>query len=229
MSQLIPVFNYCSSDFKIQYCSTESDVAFEDTHNGFALPYSDGGLVPNTCISCLTTTENYEYEINEMCQQIYEDSTYRCEENMESYSSYYGPVTSGCEYLEDKVPSASFKETTDSWAKKSGNLLKKGGNLFSNQPENVKMAEEGVALLVVMILLSFFGVGYLLQKMSTKEGKAAVNKFTESTKSAAMLVKVSAMGAASKVSTAIKKSNCNAEGFYFNMGGKKKGREVADC
>ena len=86
-----------------QYCSTESEDSFADTHNGFELPYSSGGLVPDTCMSCMTMNDNYEYEISEMCKRVYDDASYRCEENMEQFNSYYGQDTRGCDYLSKEI------------------------------------------------------------------------------------------------------------------------------
>jgi len=182
-----------------QYCSTESDVSFEDTHNGYALPYSNGGLVPNTCLSCVSMNDNYEMEVNEMCQQTYEGANYKCEQNMESFNSYYGPDTSGCEYLESFEPTSSKKQS--SWGSS------KNGNLFQNQPEGVKLAEEYLALLIVSALLGAGFVIFFVQKTVAGEDGAEPKEpspIIESIKSAAMLVKMKVLETAAKVAPIVR-------------------------
>ncbi|KAL3921824.1 MAG: hypothetical protein SGARI_006587, partial [Bacillariaceae sp.] len=77
-------------------------------YGGMQLPYSNGGVIPDTCMNCLSQNyDNYEYEVSDMCQRTYEDASYRCEENMESYNWYYGRITSGCDFLQSKVGSMS--------------------------------------------------------------------------------------------------------------------------
>ena len=77
-------------------------------YGGIQLPYSNGGVIPETCMNCLSQNwDNYEYEVSDMCKRTYEDASYRCEENMESYNWYYGRITSGCDYLQSKVGSMS--------------------------------------------------------------------------------------------------------------------------
>jgi len=109
-----------------------------------ALPYGNGGLVPDTCMSCLSMNDNYEYEVSEMCSKAYEDATYRCEQNMQSYNAYYGQDNRGCEYLESKLSSGNYV---------ANNLGQEYYNaatsFFSDQSETTKMAEGYVALLVL--------------------------------------------------------------------------------
>lgn len=192
------------ASFSDPYCSVETE-DFADTHNGFELPYSEGGLIPSECMSCSTYNDNYEAEVSEMCKKTYEEATYRCEEKMEYVNQYYGANNYGCSYLEDKIPKAS-----KSWFSKSESDIPKEGNFFTNQPENVKLAEEYIALFVVMGLLSFVLVGYFIkekveEKKALKEGvEPKSTSITESVKSAAMLVKVSTMEAVSKVVKLVK-------------------------
>mmetsp|Transcript_27231 Transcript_27231/g.65195 ORF Transcript_27231/g.65195 Transcript_27231/m.65195 type:complete len:553 (+) Transcript_27231:129-1787(+) len=105
--------------FSDQYCSYENtDVSFNTLTNGMfsTIPYfvsetsssssaSDGdddgddsssttttefvSLVPDTCMSCTDINDNNEYELSEVCTRTYEQSSARCEGNME-WKSYYG-------------------------------------------------------------------------------------------------------------------------------------------
>jgi hypothetical protein len=72
------------------------------------MPFSEGGLIPEMCMSCLTQKDNYEWEVSDMCRRTYEDASYRCEENLgDFYNWYYGKITQGCEYLQSKVGATS--------------------------------------------------------------------------------------------------------------------------
>lgn len=215
------------ASFSDPYCSTESDVSFSDSHNGMALPYGDGGLIPNQCMSCMTLNDQYEAELSEFCQQTYENANYRCEENMQSFNSYYGQDNRGCEYLEDKVPKSSSKS---SWSVvKSGETQSStnSGNFFSNQSESVKLAEEYFVLLVVMGCFGAAIATYFIkesvrrkatQKASQKEGVETTTKetsFAETLKSAAMLAKVTAAEVTAKIIG--KNQSTLPKGDYSNM------------
>jgi hypothetical protein len=79
----------------------------QDMYGGYSIPFSEGGLIPDTCMSCQTQkNDNYEWEVSEMCRKPYEDASYRCEENLgDFYSWYYDKITLGCDYLQSKVVS----------------------------------------------------------------------------------------------------------------------------
>ena len=67
----------------IQYCMYETDSS-QNMYSGMSLPYSEGGLIPDTCIGCYSQNyENYEWEVSDMCRRTIEDASYRCEENMD--------------------------------------------------------------------------------------------------------------------------------------------------
>jgi hypothetical protein len=89
--------------FSDDTCTTESEVAFEDLSNGWALPYSTGGIVSTECTDCLAYNDNGEYELREMCQELYESAASKCETEMEYYS-YYGQNVQGCEYITEVMP-----------------------------------------------------------------------------------------------------------------------------
>lgn len=91
--------------FTDEYCTTVSETAFETISNGWTLPYSSGGLVSTYCSSCSQYNDDGEAEIREMCEQSYEQASYKCEEGME-YVSYYGQNNQGCELLEEMFPKA---------------------------------------------------------------------------------------------------------------------------
>ena len=95
--------------FTEETCTTESeDITFEQVSNGWTLPYTSGGLVSDYCSECYAMNENYEYEIREMCMQLYANAAYACEESME-YFSYYGQNVQGCEYVDEILPAAVKK------------------------------------------------------------------------------------------------------------------------
>ena len=91
-----------------QYCRPDYesfDVTFEDL-TGFELPYSDGGLMDDDeckAYYCFGQNDNGEYELNEFCMDIYENTPVKCEEKMETFS-YYGQDVSGCEYISALMP-----------------------------------------------------------------------------------------------------------------------------
>jgi len=92
--------------FSDYMCSTvPEDVTFEDISNGWTLPYSSGGLTGRGCESCSAYNDNGEYQVSEMCQQLYEWSG-KCETNME-YTGQYGADTSKCESIELMMPASS--------------------------------------------------------------------------------------------------------------------------
>jgi hypothetical protein len=79
-------------------CSVVSeDVSFDEL-SGMSLPYSSGGLVSTSCISCYGANDNGEYEVSELCTGLYEVS-YGCESKMETYSAN-GKDESHCAYIE---------------------------------------------------------------------------------------------------------------------------------
>lgn len=104
--------------FSDETCTTVPDgVTFEDISNGWSLPYEDGGLVTKYCEAC-AGYDNGNYELSEMCAQLYEGASYKCEtEGMESYSPY-GKDESGCDYIAEKFPS-----TVKSGASKAGIVI----------------------------------------------------------------------------------------------------------
>ena len=77
---------------------------FAEVSNGWSLPFSDGGLVTTSCVSCSEYNDDGEVELREMCEQVYEESYYKCETEME-YVSYYGADEQGCEYIEELAQS----------------------------------------------------------------------------------------------------------------------------
>eukprot|EP00339_Tiarina_fusa_P002600 CAMPEP_0117026114 /NCGR_PEP_ID=MMETSP0472-20121206/19220_1 /TAXON_ID=693140 ORGANISM="Tiarina fusus, Strain LIS" /NCGR_SAMPLE_ID=MMETSP0472 /ASSEMBLY_ACC=CAM_ASM_000603 /LENGTH=297 /DNA_ID=CAMNT_0004733011 /DNA_START=101 /DNA_END=994 /DNA_ORIENTATION=+ len=89
--------------FEDEVCTYESAVAFEDISNGWSLPYSSGGLVSTSCSDCMEINDDGEYQLREMCQNVYEAAASKCETNME-YVSYYGANEQGCEYISEMLP-----------------------------------------------------------------------------------------------------------------------------
>jgi hypothetical protein len=115
-------------------CQTESTTSFETISGGWTLPYSTGGMVSTSCIDCYGQNDDGEYELREMCQDLYDAAAYKCESNME-YFSYYGQNVQGCDYTSSLMPKKS---------KKSGSS---GGKVFG---------------WFVFILVVGGGVGYVM-------------------------------------------------------------------
>jgi hypothetical protein len=89
-------------------CQTESATSFETVSGGWTLPYSTGGMVSTACIDCYGVNDDGNYELREMCQDLYDASAYKCESNME-YFSYYGQNVQGCDYTSSLMPASSKK------------------------------------------------------------------------------------------------------------------------
>merc|ERR1712032_520155 len=85
------------------------------------LPYENGGLVSSQCIDCYSPNENYEWELSEMCTDLYDGSSSRCERKMKNNNNnynngqqqqqqqggdggdgggYYNSQNNGCDYIE---------------------------------------------------------------------------------------------------------------------------------
>ena len=62
---------------------------------GFSMPYSDESLVPMMCVGCGGMNDNGEYEVNEMCEEVYEVAG-KCETRM----NIAYPNESSCSYIE---------------------------------------------------------------------------------------------------------------------------------
>lgn len=87
--------------FSDQYCSqAATDVTFEQISNGWTMPYSDGGLVSTSCISC--TDYNNNGELRQMCTTLYEYSG-KCETNMGSTSNN-GKQEGSCDFISTLMP-----------------------------------------------------------------------------------------------------------------------------
>ena len=125
------------------------------------LPYASGGLIPDDCMSCVSMNDKYEYELNEMCQQTYEDASYKCEQNMNT-SNYYNN-TSGCDYIEEKLSSSSSSKTEN----------KRGNNFFRDQSESTQMAE---AYLIVLIMSGLVGFAIVFFFVKTAVKRRSVGK-----------------------------------------------------
>lgn len=108
--------------FEDEYCYQESSAEFSDISNGLTLPYSDGGLVSNQCADCAGYDEDGYVELREICSELYEQTSYRCETNWNAPHYYwdhvteiyrYGQDTLGCNFISrlEKKESAPVNET----------------------------------------------------------------------------------------------------------------------
>jgi len=88
--------------FSDEICSYKTDVTFEEISNGLSLPYTNGGLVSNYCESCSGYNDNGEYELSEMCVNLYENAG-KCESGMEAFH-YSGQNEASCEFIESMLP-----------------------------------------------------------------------------------------------------------------------------
>jgi len=56
------------------------------------LPFANGGLVAMNCAQCYAQNENYEWELNELCQDAYEQTASRCEQGMTTTNTNYAAM-----------------------------------------------------------------------------------------------------------------------------------------
>jgi hypothetical protein len=129
--------------FYDKYCSYEAAVTFGSLAYGWdSLPYGDGGLVPNQCMTCV----NYKWELSEMCQKSFESSSSRCEEHMQSYS-YYGQNTYGCDYIDALVSAVDL----------SSNLQQMVSQGENSHTFNVPLDEEQEIEIAIFVIMSIVG------------------------------------------------------------------------
>jgi hypothetical protein len=89
--------------FVDQYCSVQAtDSAFAQISDGWSLPYSDGGLVSEKCLSCIDYN-NGQGQLREMCMNLYGEASYRCEADFDFDHYYYDAVTEIYRYGKDKT------------------------------------------------------------------------------------------------------------------------------
>jgi hypothetical protein len=100
--------------FSDEACTTASSYSFSDVSNGWTLPYSEGGLISKNCNDCYGMNENGEYELKEMCVELYEEAGMKCETEME-YVSMYGRNENSCDAIDEMLPS-SAKPGASGWA-----------------------------------------------------------------------------------------------------------------
>ena len=141
----------CSADgtgvrvamFSDEGCMTlEETVTFEDISAGISLPYSEGGLISESCESCYSVNDNGEAGLNEMCMGLYEQAG-KCESKMETFHAA-GKTETACEVINALVPKS----------KKSGAAGKVIGWLF-----------------FAMVVVGLVGFAFTaMKKKSAKEG-----------------------------------------------------------
>lgn len=91
--------------FEDNTCTTESSTSFETISNGWALPYSSGGMVSTACLDCVQTNDAGETILRDMCLNLYQGAAYACEAKMETVS-YLGQNVDGCDYIQSSLPKA---------------------------------------------------------------------------------------------------------------------------
>ena len=85
-------------------CMTlEETVTFEDISAGLSLPYSEGGLISQSCEACYSVNDNNEAGINEMCSGLYQSAAGKCETKMETYHAS-GKTETECEVISALLP-----------------------------------------------------------------------------------------------------------------------------
>jgi len=198
------------TSFSDPYCTTESEASFESTHNNYSLPFSTGGMIPSTCLSCVTTNDNYETELSQLCEQVYENANYKCEQKMEYTNYYYGPDNRGCDYLDSYVPKSSKKSSTASESSFTVSKFSGAGTVVGY-----------FFLLLVSGVVGAAAAFTIFQKfLGGAKSVEEPNPIIESIKSGAMLVKLQVLAAYAKISAMIAKPE--PEGDYSNMDDEKK-------
>lgn len=79
-------------------CQTESSTSFSSISNGWTLPYSNGGMVPSSCISCYDQDQGGP---SEMCTNLYDYAAYRCEADWDIDHFYWNAITEVNKYGQD--------------------------------------------------------------------------------------------------------------------------------
>ena len=78
-------------------------LTFEEVSAGRALPYSDGGLVAQSCESCTSSVnddnDNDEAGVNELCLGLYQNTEYQCEVKMAIVTGHSNIDDIGCDII----------------------------------------------------------------------------------------------------------------------------------
>ena len=90
--------------FKDNLCYKEyEDVTFEDISGGWSLPYENGGLVSTYCNPCTEDNDGGDGDLKEMCLDLYDEASYRCETGWEVSHYYWDAVTEIYRYGQDEL------------------------------------------------------------------------------------------------------------------------------
>ena len=160
--------------------------------------------------------DNYERELSQLCEQVYENAQYKCEQKMEYTNFYYGPDNRGCDYLDSFVPKSSKKSSTTKTSLKI--------NKFSG-------VGTVVGYLFVLVISGVVGAAIAIEIFQKFLGKGVdePNPVIESAKSGAILIKMAALSGIAKISALATKPEPEPEGDYSNMDEKKETKEQEEC
>jgi hypothetical protein len=91
-------------------CQTPStEYTFEQISNGVSLPFASGGLVSDNCESCYAENDRGEFELSEMCTNLYQYSG-KCETLMADGTYHYmGKNEEACETIKAILPMSAKK------------------------------------------------------------------------------------------------------------------------
>ena len=94
--------------FSDSSCSVESSDTFASISGGKSLPFENGGLVSNQCVACAYYDDDGNYEVKDLCMDLYDYAPLKCESwpmqhyywdaMVEVYK--YGQDTTGCKKIE---------------------------------------------------------------------------------------------------------------------------------
>lgn len=96
--------------FSDENCQYKSALTFYDL-TGINLPWSDGIMHDEGCKGyyCYGMDQDGNYDFNDLCTDIVEQASLKCEEKMET-TSMYGPNVNGCESIKAMLPNEGGKK-----------------------------------------------------------------------------------------------------------------------
>ena len=93
--------------FTDEYCTKKSKISFNQLSNGWSLPFIGGGLISTNCVDCIEyNDDDGAYGLRDMCPDLYDASTSKCEAGMRTVSSS-GSDESGCKTINKLLPKAA--------------------------------------------------------------------------------------------------------------------------
>lgn len=144
------------------------------------LPFSNGGLVSMNCVDCYGMNENYEYEMNEVCEELYQSRSSSCEQpeftSSKGYNNNYNYDNGQQQQQQENNNGENNNQAQQNYYNQQGQqdgyyyggqqvinqcsyiegLMNRNKNLFSASNEGL------ITFGIVLVLLCAVGVVYFL-------------------------------------------------------------------